>query len=77
MLLISGAARGTRTTLPALLIHGHIDRMTPLGPARAFTRASPRATLELFDGGHFILLHREAEVRTRISAWLTELVSSN
>ena len=76
LLLVSGAARGTRTSLRTLLIHGSSDRMAPLGAARAFVRASTHATLEVFEGGHFVLAHREPEIRARVAEWLGALTAS-
>lgn len=73
VVLISGAGRGTRTTLPALVIQGRQDRMTPMRLATGFAHRSPHAELVLMDEDHFALLHRSAEVRRRITTWLRAL----
>lgn len=70
VVLISGAADGTRTELPALVIHGTSDTMTSPVAARAFARRSRRATLRELDGNHFVLLHQRATVVEAIAAWL-------
>ncbi|MFK7991388.1 MAG: alpha/beta hydrolase [Sandaracinaceae bacterium] len=75
VLLISGAGRGTRTELPALVVQGRQDRMTPRRLATAFAHRSARAELVLMDEDHFLLLHRSEEVRRRITAWLGALHS--
>ncbi|MFK7989721.1 MAG: alpha/beta hydrolase [Sandaracinaceae bacterium] len=73
VVLLSGAGRGTRTTLPALVVQGRQDRMTPMRLATGFAHRSPRAELVLLDEDHFALLHRSADVRRRITAWLRAL----
>lgn len=70
VVLISGVAHGTRTSLPALLIHGDADSMTSPGAARAFARRSLHATLRVVRGNHFVLLHRREELVTLMGDWL-------
>ncbi len=70
VVLISGAAPGTRTTLPALVVHGAADTMTSPAAARAFARRSPSASLRLVAGNHFVLLHRREELTSTIGDWL-------
>lgn len=76
LVLISGAAHGTRTALPALVIHGDADTMTAPGAARAFARRSPRATLHEVPGNHFVLLHRRAELVEAMGAWLRPVLAA-
>lgn len=75
LVLISGAPRGAHTDLPALVVHGTDDTMTPTAAARAFVRRSPHAELELAPGGHFVLAHERDAIRARLGAWLRALVS--
>ncbi|MEZ4337909.1 MAG: hypothetical protein R3B82_14920 [Sandaracinaceae bacterium] len=74
VVLISGAAHGTRTSLPALLIHGDADTMTSPRAARAFARRSPNATLRIVPGNHFVLLHRRETLVTEMSDWMRDVL---
>jgi len=70
LILISGApASGETGGLPTLVVHGSQDTMTPMEAARSFA-ARAHATYAGFEGGHFVLLVRRAEVREAMINWL-------
>ena len=70
VILISGApAAGNSGGLPALVLHGTVDTMTPAPAARAFAERA-RATYAEFDGGHFVWLTRPRDTREAIVNWL-------
>jgi pimeloyl-ACP methyl ester carboxylesterase len=70
LILISGApASGSNAGLPALVVHGTEDTMTPVTAARAFAEHT-HATLVEFDGGHFVLLTKRVAARQVIVDWL-------
>lgn len=70
LLLISGApANGETGGLATLVVHGTRDTMTPVESARSFVSRT-HASFASFDGGHFVLLMRRAEVREAIITWL-------
>jgi hypothetical protein len=70
LILISGApAAGSDGGLPALVIHGDRDASASVRSARAFA-ARTGASYASFEGGHFVLLMRRAEVRAAIAGWL-------
>jgi hypothetical protein len=70
LILISGApASGQNAGLPTLVVHGSRDTVTPVEAARSFV-ARTRASFAGFDGGHFVLLVRRAEVRETLINWL-------
>ena len=77
MILLSGAAPGTRSRVPALVIHGRSDTMTSPRLARSFARRSPRATLSMLDSNHFALLHRRDEVQSTIERWLRDVFAAS
>jgi len=73
LLLLSGAAREARTTLPALVVQGDEDTMTGPAAARAFARRSRRSELVMLEGNHFLLLHEREPILRRVADWLGQL----
>jgi pimeloyl-ACP methyl ester carboxylesterase len=70
LILISGAPpSGSAGGLPALVVQGEADTMMGASLARSFT-ARTGATYAGFEGGHFVMMVRRAEVRDAISKWL-------
>jgi pimeloyl-[acyl-carrier protein] methyl ester esterase len=60
-------------TPPTLLLHGDADPICPPGAARAMAALLPAARLELLAGaGHAPFLSRQAEVASRIDAFVRE-----
>jgi pimeloyl-[acyl-carrier protein] methyl ester esterase len=56
--------------LPALVLHGEADAISPVGAARAMAALLPRARLQLFPGlGHAPHLSRPAEVAAAVDAF--------
>jgi hypothetical protein len=70
VILISGApAAGGDPGVPALVVHGAVDTITPAPAARAFADRA-RAVYAEFDGGHFVWLTRPRDTREAIVSWL-------
>jgi len=72
LVLLSGAAsNATPTSLPALVVQGRRDHMTPARNARRYARAGGRRVryVEL-EGTHFLLVEQSDAVRAEISRWL-------
>lgn len=74
LLLLSGAAsNATATSLPALVVQGRRDHMTPPAPARRYARAGgARVRYVELDGTHFLLVEQSDAVRGEIARWLIE-----
>jgi pimeloyl-ACP methyl ester carboxylesterase len=64
--------RGIRSiTCPVLLIHGTLDRLVPIGAARAAARANPAWTLVEFAGiGHVPQLEAADRTAAVVTGWL-------
>jgi pimeloyl-ACP methyl ester carboxylesterase len=72
LILVSGVpSEGSTAGLPALVVHGESDAVMSAQVAHAFA-ARTGATYAGFDGGHFVMMVRRAEVRDAISRWLRE-----
>jgi pimeloyl-ACP methyl ester carboxylesterase len=70
LILIAGVSpNGGTGGLPALVVQGEGDTMCAAAPAHAFA-ARTGATYAGFDGGHFVMMVRRAEVRDAIAGWL-------
>ncbi|APR84557.1 Hypothetical protein A7982_09906 [Minicystis rosea] len=70
LILISGTSPNSSTgRLPTLVVQGEADPMMSASAARAFA-ARTGATYAGFDGGHFVMMVRRAEVRDAIGKWL-------
>ena len=70
LILISGApAQGGNAGLPTLVVHGTDDTVASAVSARAFATRT-HSTYTSFEGGHFVLLVRRAEIRDAIASWL-------
>lgn len=62
-----------RIRVPALLIHGARDRVTPPGAARWLAQALPHARLEMLDdAGHAPFIGYASEVQERVEAFIRE-----
>lgn len=62
--------------VPALLIHGTLDRIVPVGSSQALAAALPHAELHLLDGlGHVPLMTRPEQVAALITRRFGELVA--
>jgi pimeloyl-ACP methyl ester carboxylesterase len=60
-----------RITVPALVVAGADDVLTPPAGAEAVARRLPRAHVEILDGaGHALALERSAELNALLRAWL-------
>ncbi|MFN2136885.1 MAG: alpha/beta fold hydrolase [Candidatus Promineifilaceae bacterium] len=60
--------------LPALIVCGTEDRMTPLALSRELAADLPNATLQLIEGaGHYVTLERPGAVATAVAAFLAGL----
>jgi predicted esterase len=72
LILVSGASpEGSTGGLPALVVQGEGDTMVSAQVTRAFA-ARTGAVYAGFDGGHFVMMVRRAEVREAIVRWLRE-----
>jgi pimeloyl-ACP methyl ester carboxylesterase len=70
LILISGASPDASAGgLPALVVQGEGDTMVSVRGPRAFATRNG-ATYAGFDGGHFVMMVRRAEVRDAIAKWL-------
>jgi predicted esterase len=70
LVLIAGASpEGSTGGLPTLVVQGEQDTMVSAAVTRAFASRTG-ATYTGFDGGHFVMMVRRAEVRETIAAWL-------
>jgi pimeloyl-ACP methyl ester carboxylesterase len=66
------AARLPQLHLPALVLCGQEDRMTPPPASLALAEAIPNAELEFIaDAGHYVMLEQPAGVVHRLRTWLT------
>jgi pimeloyl-ACP methyl ester carboxylesterase len=62
-----------RLDVPALVLVGDEDTVTPLGEAAAMSGAAPSALLHTFDGsGHLSAIERPAAFAAALRDWLTE-----
>lgn len=58
-------------TIPALVVHGHEDRIVPVEDGRRLADGLPRATLETYAGaGHAVWIERSRPVNDRLLAHL-------
>jgi pimeloyl-ACP methyl ester carboxylesterase len=72
LILVSGVpSEGSAAGLPALVVHGEDDAVMSAQVAHTFA-ARTGATYAGFDGGHFVMMVRRAEVRDAIRRWLRE-----
>jgi pimeloyl-ACP methyl ester carboxylesterase len=55
---------------PTYVIHGTDDQMVPLADAIALAQALSKAQLDIIDAGPHSLLHRDAESRQRVLAFM-------
>ena len=70
LILIAGSSReGSTGGLPTLVVQGEGDTLSSAAAAHAFA-ARTGATYAGFDGGHFVMMVRRAEVRDAIASWL-------
>jgi predicted esterase len=77
LILISGASgNGGSRGLPTLVVHGSDDTRISAASARAFA-ARTGATYAGFEGGHFVMMVRRAEVREAIARFLAETMAHN
>jgi pimeloyl-ACP methyl ester carboxylesterase len=69
-------ARLSQLHLPALVLCGQQDRMTPPPASVALAEAIPRAELEFVaDAGHYVMLEQPAAVEQRLMVWLNRWFS--
>jgi len=73
LVLVSGASPdGSSAGLPTLVVQGDHDTNVSTATVRAFA-ARNHATYAGFEGGHFVMMERRAEVRERIAGWLVKV----
>jgi pimeloyl-ACP methyl ester carboxylesterase len=59
------------TGVPALVVHGALDRLVPVGAARDAARRHPHLTLEILDGtGHAPQMETPQELVGAVARWL-------
>jgi pimeloyl-ACP methyl ester carboxylesterase len=62
-----------RVSVPALVVVGERDRLTPPGGARALTAALPQARLVVIDGaGHLAMLERHERFTAEVASFISE-----
>ena len=65
-----------RVTVPALVVVGERDRLTPPGGARALTAALPHASLVMIEGaGHLAMLERHERFTEAVEGFLAGTVA--
>jgi predicted esterase len=70
MIVIAGVSpEGSSGGLPTLVVHGEGDTVVSPSAAHAFVTRTG-ASYAGFDGGHFVMMVRRAEVRDAIGDWL-------
>jgi hypothetical protein len=70
LILVVGTSPGGSTGgLPTLVVQAESDTQVSAAGSRAFA-ARTGATYASFEGGHFVMMVRRAEVRDAIAAWL-------
>jgi pimeloyl-ACP methyl ester carboxylesterase len=73
LVLVSGASPdGSSAGLPTLVVQGEHDTNVSTGAVRAFA-ARNHATYAGFEGGHFVMMEKRAEVREAIGGWLVKM----
>jgi pimeloyl-ACP methyl ester carboxylesterase len=79
LILISGTDPDTAaTSLPVLIIEGTQDERMPVELTQRYARkVGTNATLQLFDGDHFLLAKRPDEVQQVITDWLVKQEVAN
>jgi pimeloyl-ACP methyl ester carboxylesterase len=65
-------------TVPALVVAGDVDRLTPPATSRAIQRRLPDARLEVLEGaGHCTMLERHQDFNRLLDAFLTDVLAGS